>query len=349
MNKAYKAELTGLVKTSDIDFSKFNNKTILFTGASGLIGRYFVDTLMSANEIFGLKIKVIALDQNEETLKLVFSDYLNDSLFLPIAANIVEPLDIKERVDYIIHAASPANPYFYANFPVDVIKANIIGSINMLELCRKNENSKMVFISSGEVYGSQVHDGNGYREDQPGVVNSSIVRSCYTESKRCSETAVVCYAQQYNCYSMIARLSFVYGPTYSPRDTRVVFQFLNNYLNNEDIVLKSAGTQVRTYTYVSDCVTGLLTLLLNGEKGEAYNIATPKSVVSVKQIGETIVNASKGRLKLIVTESTENEKAGYSPFENAVQNADKLISVGWKPSVQFKEGIDRIIKIKSEE
>ena len=243
-------------------------------------------------------------------------------------------------------------PYLYANFPVDVLKANILGTINMLELCKANPGSKMIFVSSGEVYGSQTHDGNGYKEEQPGVVDSSSTRSCYTESKRCSETAVVCYAKQFDCDAMVARLSFIYGPTYSPRDTRVVFQFLNNYIKKakkEDILLKSAGTQVRTYTYVSDCIFGLFTILLNGAKGEVYNIATPNSVVSVKEIADTIAKESNGELKVSVAESTEAEKSGYSPFANAVQNSEKLISIGWKPTVMFEEGIRRTINIKLED
>ena len=325
---------------SYIDYSKLNGKTILFTGARGLIGRYFVDYCMYLNKYYDYKIKIIAVARsvNDE-----FKEYNNNTYFELILKDVTTQFDIDENIDYIIHAASPANPYFYANYPVDVIKANVLGSLNMLELA-KEKKAKMIFVSSGEVYGNQVHDGNGFKECQAGIVDSSMVRSCYTESKRCSETLCVSYASQFNVFAMVARLCFIYGPTYTKSDNRCVFQFLNNGLNKEDIVLKSKGEQIRSYLYVSDSITALLKLLLDGKQGEMYNVSYSKSVVSVKEIAETVAKYSNVKIKYEIP--TENEASGYSKFMNAVQNSEKLVKIGWKPYVLFDEGIKRIIEIK---
>lgn len=334
--------------TKNIDYSSFNGKTILFTGASGLIGKYFVDFIMFINKTYGYSINVIALDLGEEKAKEVFRKHLDNKCFRLVATDVTLPIDITGDINYIIHAASPANPYFFANYPVEVIKANILGTLNMLELSKTKSSSKMIFISSGEVYGAQHHDGNGFQEDQPGIVDSSLVRSCYTESKRCSETLVSSYAAEYNVNALAVRLCYIYGPTYSPSDTRVIFQFLNNYFDKKDIVMKSKGEQVRSYCYVSDAISGLFTLLLQGEKGEMYNLANPDSIVSIKEIAEEIVG-NNPKLQIEYQIPDQNEASGFSLFTDAIQNPHKLIELGWKPCVSFKDGIKKTISARESE
>lgn len=327
-----------------INYKAFNNKTILFTGASGLIGKYFIDFIMFINKRYGYSIHAIAMDLNEEKARQVFSEHLDNEYFSLLAADVTLPIDVESNIDYIIHAASPANPFFFSNYPVEVIKANILGTLNMLELS-KQKSAKLIFVSSGEVYGTQKHDGKGFKEEQPGIVDSALVRSCYTESKRCSETLVASYVKEFNVHALAVRLCYIYGPTYSPSDTRVIFQFLNNYFDKQDIVMKSKGEQVRSYCYISDAISGLFLLLLSGEKGEMYNLANPDSVISIREIAEQIVS-NNNKLKVKFQLPDQNEASGFSIFSDAIQNADKLIELGWKPTVQFKEGMRRTIEVK---
>lgn len=326
-----------------IDFKLLLNKTFLITGSTGLIGTYLIDFLMFLNEKYDLNIKIIAVAKNLEKLNQRFMNYKSSRNFCFIIQDIISPFNIDDKIDYIIHTASPANPFYYANFPVDVIKANIMGTINMLELC-KNKKSKLILTSSGEVYGEQTHDGNGFTEAQPGIVDSSKVRSCYTESKRCSETLVSSYVHQYNVNAMVARLSFIYGPTYSQDDTRVIFQFVNNFINSSDIIMKSNGEQIRSYTYVSDCIIGLLCMLLNGKNGEIYNISNPKSIISIRDIALKLKELSKSKLNIVFDFPDSKESIGYSPFKNAVQNSSKLMNIGWKPQYDFDAGLELMIK-----
>lgn len=344
----YEQEFEGIYENSEfLDFGLFKNKTILFTGASGLIGRYFVDFLMHINKEHGCSIRVIALERNEEKGKKVFCDYLDDPLFSLLGCDVTKPISIEENVDFIIHAASPANPKMFANYPVDVMMANLLGTKNMLELSREKKVEKMLFVSSGEVYGMQTHDGRGFKEEQPGVVDSSISRSCYTESKRCAETMVVSYFKQYGVPALALRSCYIYGPTYDPSDSRVIFQFLNNYFEKQDIVMKSDGKQIRSYCYISDCLTGLLTLLSKGKPGEMYNLASNESVASIKEIAEAVVSLNPS-LKIKYEIPAGSEAQGFSPFQNAIQNPEKLMDLGWKPKIALKEGIERTAKIRPE-
>ncbi len=169
---------------------------------------------------------------------------------------------------------------------------------------------------------------------------------CYTKSRHSNWGAsAASYAYQYGVFVMVARLCFIYGPTYTVNDNRVIFQFLNNGLNKQDIVMKSLGEQVRSYLYVSDCVTALFKMLQSGACGEMYNVAYSKSVVSIKQIAETVARNANVHIKFEVP--TDNESAGYSKFKNAVQNSDKLQNIGWMPYFTLEEGIIRTIDIKS--
>ena len=142
------------------------------------------------------------------------------------------------------------------------------------------------------------------------------VRSCYPSSKRAAETLAVCYARQYGLDVSIARPSHVYGPYFSPSDNRVYAQFIRNVLAGEDIVMKSKGTQFRSWCYVIDCAAALLFLLLKGENMTAYNIADAQSNITIRSLAEL---------------PEETEKAGYSVVTKAVFDTARLESLGWSP------------------
>ncbi len=342
----YQIELEkAYLENKDFDYLKLQDKVILFTGACGLIGRYFVDFVLYVSSKLNLNVKIIALEKNPDVLDLLYKykEYINQGKVIPITQDVTKSFNIDGEIDFIIHAASPANPFWFANYPVDVINANVNGTLNMLNLA-KEKNAKFLFISSGEVYGMQNCPDYGYVESQPGIVDSSIVRSCYTESKRCSETLTISFGYQYHIDVNVARLCYIYGPTYSPNETRVIFQFINNYLNNEDIVMKSNGEQVRSYLYVSDGVMALLNILVNGSNSEVYNVSS-YDAVSIKDIARTISELSNGNLKVIFELPKEDEKKGFSKFMMAIQNPEKLISIGYSPKVSFKEGIKRTIDV----
>ena len=207
------------------------------------------------------------------------------------------------------------------------MKGNIYGVDNLLDYGRQHRLRKFVYVSSGEVYGEG--DGRAFTEDYSGYVNPVAVRSCYPSSKRAAETLAVCYARQYGLDVSIARPSHVYGPYFSPSDNRVYAQFIRNVLAGEDIVMKSKGTQFRSWCYVIDCAAALLFLLLKGENMTAYNIADAQSNITIRSLAELV--AAVGKRKVVMKLPEETEKAGYSVVTKAVFDTARLESLGWSP------------------
>ena len=311
----------------------FTNKKFLITGANGLIGSYLVDYFSFAGA------KVYAMSRSIDKLKFRFN---NQNIKL-IEQDLNEPLKINDKFDYIIHAASNAHPLAFSKDPVGTMKTNLLGTINLLEMS-KNSNSKFLYLSSGEIYGNNIdHD---VTEDELGVVDTRIARSCYPESKRAAETLCVSYCDQFGIHTNIARLCYVYGHTITDDNSRADAQFLRNALLGKDIIMKSKGTQRRTYCYVADAVSALLFISLNGIKSEVYNIANPHSIVTIAQYAQILANIANVNLKFELP--NEIEQKGYSKQADSVLSAQKLINMGWKPLYDINVGLEHTFRIKKE-
>lgn len=312
----------------------FRGYKFLVTGANGLIGSYLVDYL----DFIGAE--VYAMSRSIDKLKFRFNNNQNIKL---IEQDLNEPLTIDDKFDYIIHAASNAHPLAFSQDPVGTMKANLFGTMNLLELAKKS-NSKFLYLSSGEIYGNNIdHD---FTEDDLGVVDTKIARSCYPEAKRASETLCVSYCDQFGIHTNIARLCYVYGHTITDDNSRADAQFLRNALLGKDIVMKSKGAQRRTYCYVADAVSALLFILLNGVKSEVYNIANPNSIATIAQYAQILANIAKVNLKFELPD--EIEQKGYSKQADSVLSAQKLINIGWSPLYDLNVGLEHTFKIKKE-
>lgn len=313
---------------------RLSSKSILITGASGLICSTLIDCLMNYNEQNGINITVYAVSRNKEYAQKRFQAYWNNPFFNYIQHDVVEPFSLESSVDFIIHGASNASPKRFIADPVGTMKANIWGVANMLELARVKQ-ARLLYISSGEVYGEG--DGRDFTEDYSGYVNCLNPRACYPSSKRASETLCIAYKEQYGVDVVIARPGHIYGPDID-RDDRAFAQFLRMAKSGEDILLKSAGSQIRSYCHVDDCASALLFILLKGVNGEAYNIANPESVLSIRELVELI--AKIAGLKILVNLS---ELKGCSTIQKAVLNSNKLRNLGWQASVSLQDGIISIL------
>lgn len=331
-SKTYKNDL---VYVANLDvFEKLKNKSIMITGACGLIGSFLVDAIMMHNELYNDNITVIAYDFKEEFINNRFPNYLNNSNFKYICQDVNLPLDYKDKVDYIMHLASNAHPALFKTDPVGTIKANIIGLLNLLEFAKNKNVTRVLYTSTGEVYGEK-ENVKEFKEEDLGFVNPTLYRSCYPNSKRCAETLCASFSEQYGVSAVIARPSHVYGPTMTKSDSRVYAEFIRNILNNEDIILKSPGTQTRSYTYVADAVSALLYILVFGEDRNAYNIANPNSILSIKEMAEIIANIGN---KKVLFDIPKDTPTNANPMQCGVLNSDKLQSIGWIPKYDSKEG-----------
>ena len=268
---------------------------------------------------------VYASGRNEERAKARFAEFANDSDFHFFKYDVMKPLEGDIHFDYIIHAASNASPNFFATKPVEIIKSNIDGVSNLMDYGMEHGLKRLLFVSSGEVYGEG--DGCVFTEDYSGYVNPTSPRSCYPSSKRAAETLCVSYGAEYEVETVIARPSHTYGPNFTESDNRVYAQFIRNVLKGEDIVMKSTGAQFRSWCYVVDCASALLYILLKGENGQAYNIADASSNISIKELAEMI--AIIGGKKVVIDQPSNAEKAGYNLVTKSVFTTEKLEGLGW--------------------
>lgn len=313
-----------------LPWEKLSNSNILITGATGLIGSCLVEVLMSRpNKDY----HVYASGRNEERAKARFAEFADDPAFHFFKYDVMKPLEGEIQFDYIIHAASNASPNFFATKPVEVIKSNIEGVSNLMDYGLSHGLKRLLFVSSGEVYGEG--DGRVFTEDYSGYVNPTSPRSCYPSSKRAAETLCVSYGVEYGVEAVIARPSHTYGPNFTESDNRVYAQFIRNVLKGEDIVMKSTGAQFRSWCYVVDCASALLYILLKGENGQAYNIADASSNISIKDLAEMI--AGIGGKKVVIDLPSDVEKAGFNVVTKSVFSTKKLESLGWNVEGTMKD------------
>ena len=334
-------EFLNIIELLKLDLELLKNKSILITGANGLIGSYLVDFLMFLNREKGYNTKIYTMSRSKERLEKRFGKESSCLIFLEQDLNL--PLVDENEYDYIIHAASNAHPLAFSQDPVGTMKTNLLGTINLLDKAVKNK-SKFLYLSTGEIYGNNTdHD---FTEKDLGVVDTKLARACYPESKRAAETLCVSYAQQYGVSVNVARLCYVYGATITDTNSRSDAQFLRNALNGEDIVMKSEGAQRRTYCYVADAVSAILLILLKGESSEFYNIANPNSIVSVREYAQTLADCAGVSLRFELPDSAEAK--GYSKQADSILNSEKLQKLGWKGLYDIKSGLKNTITVKKD-
>lgn len=324
----------------NLPWMKLDGCNILVTGATGLIGSCLVDMLMARKD---RRYNVYACGRNRERAMKRFSAYADDKAFHFVPYDVMQPLQVDVNYQYIIHAASNASPNFFANSPVEVMKANFIGVSNLIDYGIEHGLRRFLYVSSGEVYGEG--DGRVFEEDYSGYVNPMLPRSSYPSSKRASETLCAAYAAEYGVETVVVRPSHTYGPYFTEADNRVYAQFIRNVLNGEDIVMKSTGSQFRSWCYVVDCVSAMLYVMLKGKSGEAYNIADADSNISIRELAEMI--AQIGGRKVIMQLPSDAEKAGYNMVTKSVFSTDKLESLGWKPMRSMRENMECTIMEES--
>lgn len=303
-----------------------------------MLGTYMLRTLAALNDSEHYDMKLYGLVRHPEKMP----EDLKKRVSL-ITQSVSREIETDVRFDYIIHAASPASPLIMREDPAGTIAANTLGTYYTLELARKSNAKGYLFISSREIYGQPYEGQREFTEDTYGFVDPLEPRSCYPEGKKAAETMCSCFRQQYGMNTKIARLAHTFGPGMSIDDGRVQADFLRNVIRNEDIVLKSEGLAVRTYTYVSDAVAALFYILLNSQE-LVYNIASEESTVSIRELAQTLVDAYPERnLKLVFDLPKADENTGCAPFTLGILNSDKIRKLGWKPSYTLKEGLMRTV------
>jgi UDP-glucuronate decarboxylase len=338
-------EYARLAATADIDWAKLQGKTVLITGATGLIGTSCVRLLMERNRVFHSDIKVIALIRNQAKADASLGEYGSDDGLMYCVSDLetFDTFDIS--CDYIIHAGCPTASNFFMAHPVETAATIVDGTRNMLELARKAQVASFVYVSSMEVYGDGNQEpGLAYKltEEDVGYVNPLHMRSCYPEGKRMAEHFTCAYAHEYGVHANIARLAQTFGPGIPMDDKRVFAQFAHCALDGEDIVLRTSGASTRMYNYTTDAVTGLFDVLLRGEAGKAYNVANEDTYSSVREMGELVAReCAGGRITVRIKVDPD---APYPPEHHLPLDTSALQKLGWKPQVGLKQMYDNLME-----
>lgn len=343
-NKLYTHELIQEIKKlKNID--KLANTTILIAGATGMIGSCIVDIIMHLNTNAHLNCTVIALGRNEIRAQKRFKDYWNNKNFFFEKNDINYKIEIKGKLDYIIHAASNTHPLAYAKYPVETINTNVIGTNNLLNLAVSHHIQRFVFLSSVEIYGENRGDTEKFDENYLGYLNCNTLRAGYPEGKRVGESLCQAYNAQYNLDVVIPRLARSFGPTMLMSDSKAMSQFIKNGLESKNIVLKSKGEQEYSYIYSIDAAGAVLFCLLNGKTGEAYNVAGNNCTVKLKNAANIIADICN--TKVIFELSDMIEAKGYSKATKAILDVSKLNNIGYVSNIDLNTALKETIDILS--
>lgn len=334
----YVQDLENILQTKNID--QLKGKSVLITGATGLLGVCLIDALMRMNE-HGGNIMIYAVGRSREKASGRLGVYYEKSHFQFIEQDVQEELPHSLCVDYIIPGASNTHPLAYSQYPIETMLVNIKGAEHALnKACECG--ATVLYLSTVEVYGN-ARGKDVFTEDYTGQLNLATARACYTESKRACEALCQSYIAEKGVDVKIVRLSRVFGPTMLESDSKASSQFIKNALHGEDIVLKSEGNQFFSYTYVADAVSAMLYVLLNGECGVPYNVSNSGCDVHLKDFAASCAEAC-GK-EVVFDLPSETERKGFSIAQQAILDNIRLRSIGWAPVYTIKDAVWRTIQI----
>jgi UDP-glucuronate decarboxylase len=327
----------------DLDVEQMRGKKVLIAGAGGFLPAYMVETLLYLNKSQNINCNLFALVRNSVKAAERFAHYANRSDLTLIQSDVSAPLTNLPRADIIIHAASPASPKYYAHDPVGVMHANLLGINNLLDMARLWKSEKFLYFSSSEVYGQVPSSAPPIKEKDYGYIDILNVRSCYAESKRAAETLGLSYWKQHGVPCKIVRPFHTYGPRMPLDDGRVFADFVADVVHHRDIKIKSDGSAIRSFCYLSDAVRGFFKVLLHGQPGVAYNVANPEGTLSILELAELLVGMSSG---IFVEHIGSNAASNYlqSPIARNIPDIELISSLGWVPRYLPKEGFSRTIR-----
>lgn len=341
LDKYVQQDVERIAQDNSIPWGCFEGKSILVTGATGLIGSLLIKALACRNRLFDSKITIKALVRNEIKAKQIFHDILGRDFFEIVVNDVCNPITTS-RVDYVIHGACSTSSVEFVNKPVETIWTSIQGTRNILEFAKDNAVAGVVYLSSLEYYG--VPPKQNVDETDLGYLNPTSTRSSYSESKRMAECMCVSYASEYKVPVKAIRLAQTFGPGVSVSDNRVFAQFSHSIINNENIILHTKGDTSRNYCYTADAVSGILIVLAKGNPGEAYNIANPNTTISIAEMAKFVCeNFGKDKSQLEFDLCKDESVFGYNPTMKISLVADKISNLGWTAKTNLYEMFEKTI------
>ena len=312
---------------SQIDKNYFVGKRILVTGGTGLIGKTLVPTLLN------LGVKVVLLVRSETKGRMMFGEKCRY-----YEGSVEKMPQITEKIDCIIHMASPTSSQFFCNNPVETISVSMEGTKALLELARKNNVDAFIYLSSMEVYGYP-NKGHTVNEMEISGFDTRIARNSYPISKVLCEMLCSAYYSEYGVPTKVLRLTQTFGIGVNYDDGRIFGEIMRCVIEKRNIVLHTKGDTERCYVYTADAVSAILTVLMNGQNGEVYNVANPKTYCSIKEMAE--IAAKIGHVS--VEYEIDGLQRGYADTLYMNLDIGKISSIGWEPVIGLEEMFQRMI------
>lgn len=340
--------------TSDLDeiiadlpeLKELTNKKVLITGCAGLVCSAVVDVIIRWNETHSGKIKIFAAGRDEKKVASRFAPYVGKEWFSFVNYDALSTTnEFPVSCDYIIHGASNASPEKITKEPVETMMSNFIGLKNLFDYAKEKQIRRVLFISSSEVYGKK-DSIQPYKTKEYGYIDLLNARNSYSVSKRAAETLCASYYDEYGVDSVIIRPGHIYGPTAAHSDNRVSSIWAYAAAKGDKIVMKSDGSQIRSYCYCLDCASAILKVLLKGECLCAYNVSNDNSVISIKSLAEILSRVAN--VALIMESPTETEKKGFNPMNNSSLDSSELNKLGWAGLFSAERGLTHTVKILKE-
>lgn len=328
------------------ELEEMAGSSVMVTGSTGLICSALVEVLARWNDTHEEKIDIIATGRDVAGMRARFAPLLDRPWFdVAVYDATSGKLHDGIRCDYIIHGAGNASPNKIVSEPVETMMGNFVGTYSLLEYARVNHIKRLLYISSSEVYGRS-ESNEAFKTTDYGYVDLLQPRSSYAVGKRAAETLCVSYGAEWGVDSVIVRPGHIYGPTARETDNRVSSAWAYAAARGDDIVMKSEGSQIRSYCYVLDCVTAIFKVLLRGNALHAYNISNDESVISIKKLAELLTEA--GSTSLCFKLANEYEKKAFNPMQNSSLDASELYSLGWRGLFSARRGLQRTVSILRE-
>ena len=327
-----------------IPLEKLKKKSVLVTGANGMLATYLVYFFMYLNREKDYGIHVTALSRSAARAQERFGRFEHDPQFKILLQDVCDEICLDGELDYVIHAAGDASPQAILHTPTGIVRANTVGTLNVLELARE-KGAKVLYTSTREVYGKVDGDLKEITETDFGRLDPMEQRSCYPESKRIAETMIQSYYDQYRVEASVVRIAHSYGPGMSiENDGRVMADFISDVVHGRNIVLKSTGDALRAFCYITDAVAGMLFAMLSEEGLNVYNIANETEEFPIRDVAEKLVSLFPEKGLKVVFDIPETMSAGYSKMGRTKLCTEKIEKLGWKPGVSLEDGLRRTVE-----
>lgn len=318
-------------------------KTIVITGATGLIGRMLVYTLAKLNRDRNAGITIIAISRNFLKANSLFNLILKDNVYI-YSRDITKRFEVEDIgvIDIMVHAAADTNSKNMMNEPVKVINSIFSGTQNVLNFAVQHKVKKFIFLSSMEVYGTTTLQDGPITESFNGRLDLRSTRTSYPEAKRLAELLVYSYGEKCGFKSVVLRLTQTFGPGVNLNDGRVFAVFARQALQHENIVLKTKGETIRSYLYVRDAITALLHVMVTNNIADTFNVSNEKVTISIYEMATIIADIVGNGVKIVIEEQ-DSKQNGFAPTLKMQLSSHKLMMTGWEPQIGVQEMFERLL------